>query len=323
MYFERLNDLRDLVDVEDMEMFILENISENYGLDDLIYDYHDYELFIHNQKNNIGIELELTYVDMIDLISAGLNGYVNLEIMEDDEAPVTASYDSSIFADDGVEFVTDANTPREVLNSIRDILDNINCEESQGAGMHIHFNKDYWNYNSTEMNKFIIICSIWRRFLQNISNRDYEEWEEWSQTNIKTKYGATQILKSNWFENDFPHGSLINTEHGETIEYRGFSTTTDFKLIESRVYLILDLIKYVKSLSYDDVYSIINNEDISNIYLKSFIERFTNNNNNTKVLNSCRFVETDTIAHKQLCQLKNTETIEKIVYNNNIFRPEK
>ena len=48
MYYERLNDLRDLVDVEDMEEFILENISENYGLDDLIYDYHDYELFIHN-----------------------------------------------------------------------------------------------------------------------------------------------------------------------------------------------------------------------------------------------------------------------------------
>ena len=195
---ERFNRLLNFIGEYETEEELISYIVEECSLDELIYDYHDYDIAKPESHKTIGIELEVAYVDMIDLVEASLEDIVASRINEDvtytTECNLIASYDSTVYGVGGVEFITHPKAPENTLRDIKILLNNVSCESHEEAGLHVHFSKSYWNYNEQLMNRFIIIMSMWRRFIQTISHRDYDKWEEWSKTNISTKSQANELL---------------------------------------------------------------------------------------------------------------------------------
>jgi uncharacterized protein YeeX (DUF496 family) len=298
---------------------IVYNYLMDYYLEDLGWQYHSYENYINeNISKKIGIELELENVDQSDLVWAGINNVVALEPLENnDYATIIASQDGSL-SSEGIEFVTDADRPEAVLLWIEQLLQHIYAEDDEETGMHVHFDKSFWNNDIEEINKFIVVFSMWRRFIQHISDRESWSYNKWSETNCKTMAFAEEILNYDYLY-DFDHATAINTEHPHTVEIRVFRATTSSELIKSRILLLINMIEFIQELSKSEIYSIIFSKTYSNDMLKRFLNQFITYHNQLEVLNGC-FYYTYKRDFKNTCLIGYKQRIKH--FKECIFRPE-
>lgn len=289
------------------------------NLNDFLYGYHSYNIFVdETATKKVGAEIELTYVSLRSLLNEVKNGNINIKQYRSSYKNIIATYDGSIIDNDGVEFITPALNIDETIEKAEELLYNISAEGGNGAGLHIHYDIIDWFHDSTEnICKFIVLCSMWQRCLFKVSGRYRQEWDKWCRQNIDYVSEAIETLEELEYD-DETHEVLVNLQHSETIEYRGFCASTDPELIGSRIYFIAELINYSNKLSIKQVTEICKNRRYSNTMLRKFLNKFNESIYNTQILDDIKSFEKKTIIHKNTCMIGNK--IEER-YIQDIYRP--
>lgn len=295
---------------------ILENYSE---IEDYLYSYHGYENYIsYDDDKKIGIELEFENVELSSFLELLDYEIINCRVYNNNDSTINASSDGSL-SYCGVEFVTGARNIKKTLNELEDLLYYLEAETNSETGMHIHFDKSNWFYSEENICKFIAVCSMWQRCLFYISHRYREGWNSWSKQNYTYKAEAENSIDDLYIDNE-SHRVLINLEHEETVEYRGFKSTLNYELLESRVYFIAELINFTNNLTNIQAKKICYDEKYSNKKLLEFLNNFKVSNNDSEVIEELLLNNPITTAKKQSCLIN---IIEKEEYIKDIFRPER
>lgn len=289
------------------------------NLNDFLYGYHSYNIYVDETAiKKVGAEIELTYVSLRSLLNEVKNGNINIKQYRSSYKNIIATYDGSIIDNDGVEFITPALNITETIEKAEELLYNISAEGGNGAGLHIHYDKADWFHDSTEnICKFIVLCSMWQRCLFELSGRTRREWDKWCRQNIDYVSEAIETLEELEYDEE-THEVLINLQHAETIEYRGFSASTDHELIGSRIYFIAELINFSNNLTIKQVTEICKNRTYSNSMLRKFLNKFNVSEYDTQILNYIKLFEKKTIIYKNICMIGNK--IEER-YIQDIYRP--
>lgn len=295
---------------------ILENYSE---IDEYLYSYHGYDNYIsYDDDKKIGIELEFEDVDLSSFLELLDYGIINCRAYNNNST-INASSDGSLSCY-GVEFVTGARNIEKTLNELEDLLYYLEAETNSETGLHIHFDKSNWFYDSEEnICKFIAVCSMWQRCLFKVSDRNREGWNNWSRQNYDYKAEAENSIDDIYIDNE-SHRVLINLEHEETVEYRGFRSTLNYELLESRVYFIAELINFTNNLSTIQAKKICYDEKYSNKKLTEFLNNFKVSDNDIEAIEELLLNNPIITAKKQSCLIN---IIEKKEYIKDIFRPER
>lgn len=289
------------------------------NLNDFLYGYHSYNIYVDETAiKKVGAEIELTYVSLRSLLNEVKNGNINIKQYRSSYKNIIATYDGSIIDNDGVEFITPALNITETIEKAEELLCNISAEGGNGAGLHIHYDKADWFHDSTEnICKFIVLCSMWQRCLFELSGRTRQEWDKWCRQNMDYVYEAIETLEELEYDEE-THEVLINLQHAETIEYRGFCASTDHELIGSRIYFIAELINFSNNLTIKQVTEICKNRTYSNSMLRKFLNKFNVSEYDTQILNYIKLFEKKTIIYKNICMIGN-KIEEK--YTQDIYRP--
>lgn len=289
------------------------------NLNDFLYGYHSCNIYVDETAiKKVGAEIELTYVSLRSLLNEVKNGNINIKQYGSSYKNIIATYDGSIIDNDGVEFITPALNITETIEKAEELLYNISAEGGNGAGLHIHYDKADWFHDSTEnICKFIVLCSMWQRCLFELSGRTRQEWNKWCRQNIDYVSEAIETLEELEYDEE-THEVLINLQHAETIEYRGFSASTDHELIGSRIYFVAELINFSNNLTIKQVTEICKNRTYSNSMLRKFLNKFNVSEYDTQILNYIKLFEKKTIIYKNICMIGNK--IEER-YIKDIYRP--
>ena len=289
-------------------------------LQDLAYSYHNYNIFVDESAiKKIGLEIELTYVNMATVLHMIEKQKLNCKYYKSNDNNILFANDSSISDVAGVEFITPALNIDETIEKATELLNIIEADGENGAGFHIHFDKWDWFNNSDEnICKFIAICSMWQRCLFEVSQRTRHEWERWSRQNIDYVSTAIELLEDLYYDTE-DHAVLINLEHEETIEYRGFKATINSCLLESRVKFIAELINFTNKLTVSEAINICKNRTYSNNMLDLFLNKFDKTEDN-KILEDIKLFIPKKKFYKNCCML-HIVTEKKFI--SDIYRPER
>lgn len=305
--------------LENLDLDIID-ILENYTqIEDYLYSYHGYENYIsYDDDKKIGIELEYEDVELSSFLELLDYGIINCSVYNNNGA-INASSDGSLSCY-GVEFVTGARNIGKTLDEIKDLLYYLEAETNSETGLHIHFDKSNWFYDSEEnICKFIAVCSMWQRCLFKVSDRNRDGWNRWSKQNYSYMSEAENSIDELYIDEE-SHRVLINLEHEETVEYRGFKSTMNYELLESRVYFISELINFTNNLTSTEAKKICYSKKYSNKKLTEFLNNFKVSDNNTEVINELLLIDPLTTIKKQSCLIN---IIEKEEYIRDIFRPKR
>ena len=294
---------------------ILENYTE---IDEYLYSYHGYDNYIcYDDDKKIGIELEYDDVDLSSFLELLEYGIINCSKYNGNDTNINASSDGSLSCY-GVEFVTGARNIKKTLNELEDLLYYLEAETNSETGMHIHFDKSDWFYDSEEnICKFIAVCSMWQRCLFYISHRHRDGWNSWSKQNYTYKSEAENSIDELYIDNE-SHRVLVNLEHEETVEYRGFKSTMNYELLESRVYFIAELINFTNNLTATEAKKICYDKKYSNKKLTEFLNNFKVSDNETEVIEELILNDPIITIKKQSCLINN---VKKEEFIKDIFRP--
>ena len=306
--------------LENLDLDIID-ILENYTqIEDYLYSYHGYENYIsYDDDKKIGIELEFEDVELSSFLELLDYGIINCSVYNNNNGTINASSDGSLSCY-GVEFVTGARNIKKTLNEIEDLLYYLKAETNSETGLHIHFDKSNWFYDSEEnICKFIAVCSMWQRCLFKVSDRNRDGWNSWSKENYFYMSEAEDSIDELYIDKE-SHRVLINLEHEETVEYRGFKSTMNYELLESRVYFIAELINFTNNLTAIEAKKICYDKKYSNKKLTEFLNNFKVSNNDIEAIEELLLNNPIITIKKQSCLIN---IIEKEEYIKDIFRPER
>lgn len=307
--------------LENLDLDIID-ILENYTqIEDYLYSYHGYENYIsYDDDKKIGIELEFEDVELSSFLELLDYGIINCSVYNNNNnGTINASSDGSLSCY-GVEFVTGARNIEKTLNEIEDLLYYLEAETNSETGLHIHFDKSNWFYDSEEnICKFIAVCSMWQRCLFKVSDRNRDGWNSWSKQNYSYMSEAEDSIDELYIDKE-SHRVLINLEHEETVEYRGFKSTMNYELLESRVYFIAELINFTNNLTAIEAKKICYDKKYSNKKLTEFLNNFKVSDNDIEAIEELLLNNPIITIKKQSCLIN---IIEKEEYIKDIFRPER
>lgn len=298
-------------------IYILENYTQ---IEDYLYPYHGYKNYIsYDDDKKIGIELEFEDVEVTSFLELLDYGIINCSVYNNNNGTINASSDGSLSCY-GVEFVTGARNIEKTLNEVEDLLYYIEAETNSETGFHIHFDKSNWFYDSEEnICKFIAVCSMWQRCLFKVSDRNRDGWNSWSKQNYSYMSEAGDSIDELYIDKE-SHRVLINLEHEETVEYRGFKSTMNYELLESRVYFIAELINFTNNLTVIEAKKICYDKKYSNKKLTEFLNNFKVSGNGIEAIEELLLNNPIITIKKQSCLIN---IIEKEEYIKDIFRPER
>lgn len=305
--------------LENLDLDIID-ILENYTqIEDYLYSYHGYKNYIsYDDDEKIGIELEFEDVEVTSFLELLDYGIINCSVYNNN-GTINASSDGSLSCY-GVEFVTGARNIEKTLNEVEDLLYYLEAETNSETGLHIHFDKSNWFYDSEEnICKFIAVCSMWQRCLFKVSDRNRDGWNSWSKQNYSYKSEAENSIDELYIDNE-SHRVLVNLEHEETVEYRGFKSTMNYELLESRVYFIAELINFTNNLTAIEAKKICYDKKYSNKKLTEFLNNFKVSGNGIEAIEELLLNNPIITIKKQSCLIN---IIEKEEYIKDIFRPER
>lgn len=306
--------------LQNLDLDIIDILESYTEIEDYLFSYHGYDNYIdYEDSKKIGIELELENVDMASFLEMLEDGIINCNVYMNNDSTINASSDGSLSCY-GIEFVTGARNIKKILKEVEDLLYYVEAETNSETGLHIHFDKSDW-FNDSEENicKFIAVCSMWQRMLFYVSHRNREGWNSWSRQNYNFKSDAEDSI-DNLFYDIESHRVLINLQHGETVEYRGFRSTLNYDLLESRTYFIGELINFTNQLTTAEAKRICYDKKDSNKKLTEFLNKFKNTISNIDVLDDILIDPPKITIKKQICLMK---CIQKEEYIQNIYRPQR
>lgn len=160
------------------------------------------------------------------------------------------------------ELICQADTNDKIMEMIQTINKELNpntITNYHGVSSHIHLNRRYLEALGLREYDMRKAGEFFSEILYLLSDRTYDDYEEWSVSTLKCPLEATLITKANAIDNDQLYGAgrynIVNVNPSNTIEFRIFSNYHNFNYDKTQLYLefcdhIIDVAEMMHGQSY-------------------------------------------------------------------------